>query len=75
MPTRVPAAVNLDSSTLMRPGDPLQRALARGVDPSPLDSDGATPLHVVGEGGDHVNPEMIRALVTAGADPQRELPR
>jgi uncharacterized protein len=53
---------------------PLQHALARGADPSPRDSEGATPLHVVGEHGDHVNPEMVRGLVTAGAVVDAEMP-
>jgi uncharacterized protein len=45
----------------------LGHALAKGVDPSLLDSDGATPLHVVDPNNDNVNPEMVRALVRAGA--------
>jgi hypothetical protein len=45
----------------------LAHALAKGVAPDLRDSDGATPLHVVGGNGDNVNPEMIRALVRAGA--------
>jgi uncharacterized protein len=45
----------------------LSHALSKGVDPSLLDSDGAVPLHVVGENNDNVNPEMVRALVRAGA--------
>ncbi len=43
-------------------------ALARGVDPSPLDSDGATPMHRLDERSDHLNPQITRALITAGAD-------
>jgi uncharacterized protein len=53
---------------------PLQHALARGADPSVKDSDGATPLHVVGEHGDHVNPEMVRGLVAAGAAVDAAMP-
>lgn len=45
----------------------LSHALAKGVDPSLRDSDGATPLHVVDGDADNVNPEMVRALVRAGA--------
>ncbi|KRD19500.1 hypothetical protein ASE48_20775 [Mycobacterium sp. Root265] len=46
----------------------LTRALARGAGPMVRDSEGATPLHVLGEGADHVNPEIVRALIGAGAD-------
>lgn len=46
----------------------LQRALSRGVDPALRDSDGATPIHRLGERSDHVNPELVRRLVAAGAD-------
>ncbi|MBJ7336905.1 ankyrin repeat domain-containing protein [Mycolicibacterium sp.] len=46
----------------------LNRALARGADPSPLDSDGATPMHALDDRSDHLNPELVRALVAAGAD-------
>jgi hypothetical protein len=45
----------------------LVHALAKGVDPDLRDSDGATPLHVVDGDSDNVNPEMVRALVRAGA--------
>lgn len=45
----------------------LGHALAKGVDPSLLDSAGATPLHLVDANNDNVNPEMVRALVRAGA--------
>ena len=45
----------------------LSHALAKGVQPSQLDSEGATALHVVGGDADNVNPEMVRALVRAGA--------
>jgi uncharacterized protein len=45
----------------------LAHALAKGADPELRDSDGATPLHVVDGDGDNVNPEMVRALVRAGA--------
>jgi uncharacterized protein len=46
----------------------LTRALARGADPMVRDSAGATPLHVLGDGADHVNPEIVGALIGAGAD-------
>jgi hypothetical protein len=46
----------------------VSRALANGVDPALLDSQGATPLHVLAERADHVNPDIARALVAAGAD-------
>lgn len=46
----------------------LDHALANGVNPSVLDSDGATPLHRLDERSDHVNPGLVRALVGAGAD-------
>lgn len=52
----------------------LSHALAKGVDPSLLDSDGATSLHVVDENNDNVNPEMVRALVRAGAAVDAALP-
>jgi hypothetical protein len=45
----------------------LSHALAKGVNPSLRDSEGATPLHVLNEDADNVNPEMVRALVRAGA--------
>jgi len=45
----------------------LNHALAHGVDPNLVDSDGATPIHVLGDSADNVNPEMVRALVRAGA--------
>ncbi|MGA5463712.1 ankyrin repeat domain-containing protein [Mycobacterium sp. NPDC050041] len=46
----------------------LSRALARGVDASVRDADGATPLHRLGERHDHVNPELVRLLAESGAD-------
>lgn len=46
----------------------LDHAIARGVDPSLQDSEGATPMHLVGDRHDHLNPGMVRALVAAGAD-------
>ena len=46
----------------------LEQALARGVDPSLPDSDGATPMHRLDERSDHLNPAMVRSLVVAGAD-------
>lgn len=45
----------------------LSHALARGVDPSLLDSDGAAPLHALTGDHDHVNREIVRTLVGAGA--------
>ncbi|WP_156434412.1 ankyrin repeat domain-containing protein [Mycobacterium sp. IS-1590] len=51
----------------------LNHALASGVRPALLDSDGATPLHVLGD-HDHVNPELVRALVRAGAPVDAALP-
>jgi uncharacterized protein len=52
----------------------LRQALGRGADPTVRDSDGATPLHVVDENRDNVNPEMVRALVRAGAAVDAALP-
>ena len=52
----------------------LAHALAKGVDPDLRDSDGATPLHVVDGNGDNVNPEMVRALVRAGAAVDAPMP-
>jgi hypothetical protein len=52
----------------------LTHALAKGVGPSLLDSDGATPLHVVDANNDNVNPEMVRELVRAGAAVDAALP-
>jgi uncharacterized protein len=52
----------------------LSHALARGVNPSLVDSDGATPLHVLDGDHDNVNPEMVRALVRAGASISAALP-
>jgi hypothetical protein len=46
----------------------LDRALALGVSPSLLDSDGAIPLHRLDERSDHPNPALVRSLVAAGAD-------
>jgi hypothetical protein len=45
----------------------LAHALEKGTRPDPIDSDGATPLHVVDANNDNTNPEMVRALVRAGA--------
>jgi hypothetical protein len=45
----------------------LAHALAKGTRPDLTDSDGATPLHVVDGNNDNVNPEIVRALVQAGA--------
>lgn len=53
--------------------DALTRALARGAAPTVRDSDGATPLHVLGDSADHLNPDIARALVGAGADIDAEL--
>ncbi|MGE2721932.1 ankyrin repeat domain-containing protein [Mycolicibacterium celeriflavum] len=55
-------------------GVALNHALANGVPATLLDSDGATPLHVLGPDGDNVNPEMVRALARAGAAVDAELP-
>ena len=52
----------------------LGHALAKGVAPDLTDSDGATPLHVVDGNNDNVNPEMVRALVRAGAPVDAALP-
>jgi uncharacterized protein len=52
----------------------LAHALAKGVAPDLEDSDGATPLHVVDGDNDNVNPEMVRALVRAGAAVDAALP-
>ena len=52
----------------------LAHALAAGVAPDLRDSDGATPLHVVDGNGDNVNPEMVRALVRAGAAVDAAMP-
>jgi hypothetical protein len=52
----------------------LAHALAKGVDPGLRDSDGATALHVVDGNGDNVNPEMVRALVRAGAAVDAAMP-
>jgi hypothetical protein len=45
----------------------LSHAMADGVDPSLVDSDGATPLHVLAGDADNVNPEIVHTLVRAGA--------
>jgi uncharacterized protein len=45
----------------------LSHALANGVSPALLDSEGATPMHVLGGDADNVNPEIVRTLVRAGA--------
>jgi len=52
----------------------LNHALAHGVDPSLVDSDGATPMHVIDSFADNVNPEIVRALVRAGASVDASLP-
>ena len=52
----------------------LAHALTKGVDPDLKDSDGATALHVVDGNNDHVNPEMVRVLVRAGAAVDAALP-
>jgi hypothetical protein len=46
----------------------LERALDRGVSPSLLDSEGATPMHRLDDRSDHLNPELTRMLTAAGAD-------
>ncbi|MGE2691521.1 ankyrin repeat domain-containing protein [Mycolicibacterium pulveris] len=45
----------------------LNHALAQGVDPSLVDSDGATPMHVIDGADDQVNAEIVRTLARAGA--------
>jgi uncharacterized protein len=45
----------------------LAHALAKGTPPDLTDSNGATPLHVLDGNNDHINAEMVRALVQAGA--------
>ena len=52
----------------------LNHALANGVDPALVDSEGATPMHVIDGSADNVNPEMVRALVRAGASVDSPLP-
>ncbi|MGV0645935.1 ankyrin repeat domain-containing protein [Mycolicibacterium sp. XJ879] len=52
----------------------LSHALAQGVDPSLVDSDGATPMHVIDEAGDQVNAQIVRALARAGASVNRPTP-
>lgn len=52
----------------------LSHALARGVPPGLLDSEGATPLHVIDSNYDNVNPQMVRALVHSGAAVDAALP-
>ncbi|MFI5508116.1 ankyrin repeat domain-containing protein [Mycobacterium sp. NPDC051804] len=52
----------------------LNHALAHGVDPGLIDSDGATPMHVINDSADNVNPEIVRALVRAGASVNTPLP-
>jgi uncharacterized protein len=52
----------------------LGHALDRGVDPTAGDSDGATPLHVIDEQHDNVNPEIVRSLADAGAAVNAALP-
>lgn len=52
----------------------LNHALAHGVDPGLVDSEGATPMHVIDDSADNVNPEMLRALVRAGASVDTPLP-
>lgn len=52
----------------------LSHALAAGVDPSLVDSAGATPMHVLAGDDDNVNSEIVRALVRAGASVDAPLP-
>jgi uncharacterized protein len=52
----------------------LAHALKMGTQPDLRDSDGATPLHVVDGNNDNVNPEMVRALVRAGAAVDAAMP-
>lgn len=50
------------------------RALRGGAGPTARDSDGATPLHVLGDRSDHLNPDLVKALVGAGADVNAQTP-
>jgi hypothetical protein len=52
----------------------LNHALTNGADPALVDSEGATPMHVMDGSADNVNPEMVRALVRAGASVDSPLP-
>lgn len=52
----------------------LDHALANGVDPAPVDSEGATPMHVLSGDADHVNPQIVRSLVRAGATVNAAMP-
>ncbi|MGZ5378384.1 MAG: ankyrin repeat domain-containing protein, partial [Mycobacterium sp.] len=52
----------------------LNHALAHGVDPGLVESEGATALHVIGSSAENVNPEMVCALVRAGASVNAPLP-
>ncbi|MEO3759482.1 ankyrin repeat domain-containing protein [Mycobacterium sp. B14F4] len=52
----------------------LRHALAKGIDPSLVDSGGATAMHLLDAGHDYVNPEIVRALVRAGASVTAPLP-
>ncbi|MGV0717717.1 ankyrin repeat domain-containing protein [Mycolicibacterium sp. XJ662] len=52
----------------------LSHALAQGVDPSLVDSAGATPMHVIDGAGDQVNAQIVRALARAGASVNRRTP-
>lgn len=52
----------------------LSHALTNGADPAARDSEGAMPIHVLGEDADNVNPEIVRALVRAGASVNAALP-
>lgn len=61
---------------IVRLGRPvaLSHALAKRTKPDLRDSDGATPLHVLDANNDNVNPEMVRALIGAGAAVDAALP-
>lgn len=52
----------------------LNHALAHGVDPGLVDSEGACPMHVIDGSADNVNAVMVRALVRAGASVHAALP-
>jgi ankyrin repeat protein len=52
----------------------LSHALANGADPALIDSEGATPMHVLGGDADHVNPQIVRALAKAGASVNAAMP-
>lgn len=52
----------------------LNHALAHGVDPAVVDSEGAMPIHVLDDSADNANPEIVRALARAGASVNAAMP-